>query len=356
MKIGFGLYRHMLTRDNLQFARQAGATHIVVHLVDYFNQGEGNSRKNQPIGDSGGWGFAGDPDKIWTLDELQALRRQVNAEGLALEALENFDPAHWYDVLLDGPRKGAQLEGLKTIIRNMGKAGIPVMGYNFSIAGVCSRITGPFARGNAESVGMEGVDDTPIPNGMVWNMVYDPDAPAGTLPGISHEELWQRLAVFLEEMVPVAEECGVKLAAHPDDPPVPVARGVPKLVYQPRMYQRLLDMKKSPASGLEFCCGTIAEMTEGDLYEAVDTYSRQGKIFYVHFRNIRGKVPNYQETFIDEGDIDMVQVLRILRKNGFEGMLIPDHTPLMTCDAPWHAGMAYALGYIRAAKHIIEAE
>jgi mannonate dehydratase len=97
-------------------------------------------------------------------------------------------------------------------------------------------------------------------------------------------------------------------------------------------------------------------MSEGDLYEALDRYSRQGKIGYVHFRNVRGKVPRYQEVFVDEGDIDMLRVLRILRNNGYEGVIIPDHTPEMSCAAPWHAGMAFALGYIRAAMQCVERE
>ena len=90
-------------------------------------------------------------------------------------------------------------------------------------------------------------------------------------------------------------------------------------------------------------------MTEGDVYTAVETYSRQGRLAYVHFRNVRGKVPHYKETFIDEGDIDMLRVLRILHRNNYTGVLIPDHAPQMACSAPWHAGMAYALGYLRAA-------
>jgi mannonate dehydratase len=107
---------------------------------------------------------------------------------------------------------------------------------------------------------------------------------------------------------------------------------------------------------LEFCVGSIAEMTDGDLYDAVDDYSRQGKLAYVHFRNVTGKAPWYKETFADDGDVDMPRVLRILRRNGYQGVLIPDHTPQMTCDAPWHAGMAWALGYMRAALQIIGAE
>ena len=344
----------MLTPENFAFARQAGATHIVAHLVDYFQGGGGNPTDNQPTGGNGGWGLAGDPDRLWSLEEMLAVKKQIEEAGLVWEAIENFDPAHWHDVLLDGPKRGAQMENVKSMIRTAGEAGIATIGYNFSLAGVCGRITGPFARGGAESVGMEGSVDEPIPNGMAWNMVYDQAAPAGHVPSISHEELWRRVENFLKECVPVAEEAGVRLAAHPDDPPLPYLRGQPRLIHQPRLYQKLLDLKPSRSNALEFCLGSIAEMTEGNVYEAVDEYSRQGAIAYIHFRNIRGKVPSYRETFVDEGDVDMLRVLEILRGNGYEGVLIPDHTPKMTCDAPWHAGMAYAMGYMRAALDRLE--
>jgi hypothetical protein len=115
--------------ENYCFARQYGCTRVVAHLVDYFNQGEDNDRQNQPTGGRGGWG----------------------------------------------------------------RAGIPVLGYNFSLAGVTGRIKGPFARGRAISVGMEGEDETPIPKGMVCNMIYDRDAPPGTVESATPETLWQRL-------------------------------------------------------------------------------------------------------------------------------------------------------------------
>ncbi len=355
MKLGLGLYRHMLTRENFRFARQAGCTHIVAHLVDYFHQGPGNEDKeNQPTGGRQGWGLAGDPDRLWTVGELRAIKADLNAEGLELAAIENFDPAHWHDVLLDGPKKALHLENIKTIIRRVGEAGIPVIGYNFSIAGVAARVKGPFARGHAESVGMDGGDDTPLPNGMVWNMVYDPKAPPGVVPSATPEQLWSRLQEFLDAVLPVAEEAGVTLAAHPDDPPTPTLRGQPRLVYQPRLYQKLLDLHPSPRNALEFCLGSIAEMTEGDVYTATEEYSRQGKLAYIHFRNVRGKVPTYQEAFVDDGDVDLIRVLRILKKNRYDGVLIPDHTPQMSCAAPWHAGMAHALGYLRAALQVIE--
>jgi mannonate dehydratase len=356
MKLGIGLYRHMLTRENFQFARQAGATHVVAHLVDYFRGGGPRSRDDQPTGTDMGWGLAGDPEKLWALDDLIGLRREVEAAGLRLEAVENFDPAHWHDVLLDGPKRGIHLQNVKTIIRRLGQAGIPIMGYNFSIAGVAGRTKGDYARGGAQSVGMEGPFDLPMPRGMVWNMVYDPEAPAGTVPSITHDELWRRLDGFLAEVLPVAEEAGVRLAAHPDDPPMAFVRGQPRLVYQPRMFQRLLDLSPSPSNTLEFCVGTLAEMTEGDVYEEVDRYSRQRRLGYVHLRNIKGKVPTYRETFIDDGDIDMLRVLGILKANGFDGVLIPDHTPQMSCEAPWHSGMAYALGYMKAAMKALGIE
>lgn len=354
MKLGLGLYRHMLTRDNFRFAKQAGATHIVAHYVDYFKGGALNSREDQPTGSQLGWGVAGDPDMIWSFEELDRIREEVESEGLVLEALENFDPAHWHDILLDGPKKEHQMENIKRLIRNVGRARIPVFGYNFSLAGVAGRVKGPYARGGAESVGMDGPEDTPIPRGMVWNMIYDSDAPEGNIPSITHEQLWDRLRYFLDEILPVAEVAGVKMAAHPDDPPCEFVRGQPRLVYQPHLYQKLLDLVPSEANTLEFCIGSLAEMTEGNIYDTVDAYSSQQKIGYIHFRNVRGKVPTYKETFIDEGDVDMMRVLKILKKNSYEGVLIPDHTPQMTCDAPWHAGMAYALGYLKAALRVLD--
>ena len=346
MQLGLGLYRQMLTPDNYRFARQAGATAIVAHLCDYFAEGP-----RIPTAQDDGWGLAGRGLDIWEAENLYQIKREINAEGLELAAIENLDPMLWYDVLLDGPRKDEQLENVKHIIRTLGKVGIPTLGYNFSIAGVWGHVEGPYARGGAPSVGFlgeDGPEEKPIPNGMVWNMIYNPDAAPGSVGEVTHTQLWQRLKDFLDAVLPVAEEANVQLALHPDDPPMPTLRGTARLVYQPRFYQQLLDMHPSPANKLEFCIGSLAEMTEGDVYEVVDQYSQQEALAYVHFRNVRGKVPRYHEVFVDEGDVDMIRVMKILQQNGFEGVIIPDHTPQMTCDAPWHAGMAYALGYMKA--------
>ena len=150
---------------------------------------------------------------------------------------------------------------------------------------------------------------------------------------------------------PEGDAQAVQVRPHPRE-----VRAQPRLVHQPRLYQKLIDLKPSPRNALEFCVGTLAEMTEGDIYDVVDTYSRQGKLGYVHLRNVRDKVPHYKETFIDDGAVDILRVLRILKKNNFTGVLIPDHAPQMSCSAPWHAGMAYALGYMRAGLQIINGE
>lgn len=354
MKLGLGLYRHMLTPDNFRFAKQAGATHIVAHLVDYFS-----SAPRIPTATHYGWGASDNRGHLWTYEEISDLKAAINAEGLELAAIENFDPSHWYDVLLDGPEKQAQLEDIKTMIRRIGQAGIPVMGYNFSIAGVWGHVTGPYARGGAESVGFlgsDGPEEAPIPTGMVWNMIYDSDRlEDGNIGTVTSEQLWDRLTEFLEEVVPVAEEAGVRLAAHPDDPPMPTIRGTARLVYQPDYYQKLLDIKPSYHNALEFCIGSLAEMTEGDIYEVIDQYSQQDAIGYIHFRNVEGKVPHYLEVFVDEGDVDMIRAMRILRDNGYKGVMIPDHTPQMTCDARGYgvcAGLYESCDYDAGARII----
>ncbi|MEM7032887.1 MAG: mannonate dehydratase [Chloroflexota bacterium] len=359
MKLGLGLYQALLTPENLRFAKQAGCTHIVAHLPGYFSRDE-EEIITSDMGDAG-FGYSQADNPVWTFEGLRDLKTLVESEGLVLEALENFAPAHWYDVLLAGPERDKQISHLKEIIRNLGKLGIPTMGYCFTVAGTWGRTEGTYARGEAKSVGFENPPQTPIPGGMVWNMIYDTDRfkkadPQDTVPSVSETEIWARLAYFLDEVMPVAEEANVNLAFHPDDPPLPKLRNTSRLVYHGDHFQKVLDLKPSRANLIEFCIGTVTEMPDTDVYETVERYSRSGKLGYVHFRNVQGKAPHYHEMFIDDGDADMIRILRILHKNGFDGVLIPDHTPLIECDAAWHAGMAYALGWMKAALTLIGEE
>ncbi len=353
MKLGIGLYKSMLTPENFRFAKQIGCTHLVAHLVDYFQ----DQKIHGTDGQGNTWGVTLNEGNLWSEDELKDLVRSIESEGLKLEAIENLDPAYWYDILLDGPKRDEQIAGIQEIIRRMGRAGIPILGYNFSIAGVWGHVVAKHARGGAEAVsflGEKGPEETPIPNGQIWNMIYSPEAEPGFIPSISSEQIWDRLGQFLKEVIPVAEESGVALAAHPDDPPMPTLRETPRLVYQPHLYRKLLDSFPSPANKLEFCLGTLQEMSEGNLMETIDEFSGRDAIGYVHCRNVRGKVPEYYEVFIDEGDIDVPQAMEILHRNGYQGLVIPDHTPLPECGAPWHAGMAHAVGYLRGILNMPE--
>lgn len=352
MRLGLGLYKSLLNDTNFRFAKQAGATDIVVQLVDYV---KGGDNPTLTLNYLDGWGVTRNKGKYWTYEELKSLREKIESHGLRLAAIENFDPAHWYDILLDGPEKKKQMEALKQMLRNIGRAGIPMMGYYFSLAGVWGWSSRNSGRGNAKSIEFDGAAieiESPIPKGMVWNMRYD-EHQSGEVSPVGRNEMWERLTYFLKEMLPVAEEVGVRLVAHPDDPPVPELRGTARLFYQPTEYERLLEISTSPANGMEFCMGTIQEMSKGDIYHFLDKHASLGSIGYIHFRNVVGKVPNYREAFVDEGDIDMVKALRILKKNNYDGVLIPDHTPEMSSGAPWHTGMAFALGYMRGAIQAI---
>eukprot|EP01051_Picozoa_sp_SAG22_P003911 SAG22_NODE_199_length_15450_cov_11.690704_7_plen_332_part_00 len=314
------------------------------------------------------------------------MRAKLEAGGLVCEAIENFPPVHWDKVLLGAPGREEQMENLKRTITNMGRAGIGTMGYCFTLTGTWGRYPSP-ARGEAVGQGWDIDDvrddahpewpgeaarvdvDSPIPEGYIWKQWIDGSAGDHYFAGstgekrssvgtgrpsigpVSEEEMWARVTWFLERLVPVAEAAGVRLAAHPNDPPIPSMRGVASILYKPEKYQRLLDIVPSAYNTCEFCQGTVAEMVEGDegIYDAIRQYAGQGKISYVHFRNVVGKVPRFREVFIDEGEVDMQQAIAAYRDAGFDGVMTPDHTPDISCAAPWHAGMAFAIGYIKAA-------
>jgi len=166
--------------------------------------------------------------------------------------------------------------------------------------------------------------------------------------------MWARLSYFLDAVVPVAEEAGVQLACHPDDPPVDVLRGTARILNSTEALQRLLDAHPSPNSGLNFCQGTMAE-AGADIEAAIRSFVGQRRVFVVHFRNIERHDSDhlsFDETFIDEGDVDMIAMLRLYHELGYDGLMDPDHAPVLEGDGQWtrERGYAYALGYMRAVQ------
>lgn len=351
MKIGIGLYNHQLNEDYFKFAEQAGCTDVVIHLATYYNNEIVTATK-----EGSNYGKVNPDDQFWTREYIQSILDLAKKHNLNIAAVENFNPADWYDILLDGPNRQLQIEKIKKIIVLIGELGITTIGYNFSLAGVWGHQKKPVARGGAISACFDATElnvDSKIQNGEIWNMVYEPGL-KGYIKKVTSEQLWDRLRRFLEDVLPTAEKAGVTLALHPDDPPFEGLRQTPRLVYQPDMYQKVIDLNSNKSNQLEFCMGSIQEMSEGDIYQSIEKYASQDRISYVHLRNVKGKVPKYEEVFIDEGDIDIIKALRLLKKNNFNGVLIPDHTPSIQSGDGWRTGMAYALGYIKAALTIIE--
>jgi mannonate dehydratase len=346
VRVGIGLYRSMLNENGFRFAAQVGATDLVVHLTDYMR---GATADRTPFSR---WGYAANDRDLWSVDDLQRLVKAATDSGLRIAAIENLDPGFWSDVLLGGPARNRQLDGLKRLIRDVGRVGISAIGYYFALAGPWGMTPSRGARGGAESLGFDAkaIPAGGLPSSEVWNMVVDPTKTGYRRP-IDRDELWERLDVFLQACVPVAEEAGVRLAAHPDDPPVPELRSNPRLLYRPEHFDDLLDLYPSTANALEFCQGTITEMLPGvdHVYQAIEKHAQRGSIAYVHFRNVRGAVPQYQEEFVDSGDVDPVRALRTYYDCGYRGVLIPDHAPAVDCGAPWEAGMAHAVGFLRGA-------
>lgn len=340
MKVGMGVRGEArIDKNHLQYLAQIGAPHAVVFMPD-----------KQLFPDSG----AGP----WSVDELVSLKKFYKENGVKIEGFENFHPDLHYKVLLDLPGKEKQLDDVKRCIENMGKAGIRVMGYNLSIAGVTG-LEPATARGGAKTVRFNSKTapiNGHVPLGTVFNRVVMPDAPEGPLPFVSLEEMLQRRDWFLSQVIPVAEEAGVIMAAHPDDPPVPVMKNTSRILINKERYDELFAKYDSPSNCIEFCQGTFGE-TGVDVYDTIRYFASKNKIGYVHFRNIKGTVHDeYTEVFIDEGDMDMVKSLQAYKECGYTGLLMPDHTPVVSIEPSNEIGMAFAIGYIRGIMKTLDIE
>jgi mannonate dehydratase len=348
LRVGLSLYGELLSEKGARYAAQLGVEDVVIHLTDYARNGDSAAYQAGGVGPINGDCIDA---PLWSYERMAEFVDMLARYGIRVAAMENISPNFWTDILLDGPRKLEQMQAMKTLVRDAGRAGIPVIGYNFSLAGVWGWQRKPIARGGAVTAVFAADEfdaQAPLPDGMVGNMRYRPAVSGASSQTVDEPTLWARLEWFLSELVPVAEEAGVRLAAHPDDPPVERLRDTARLVNTHAKYDRLLGLVPSHANALEYCVGSLAEMVEGDVYDTTRRFARSGAIAYVHFRNVRGKVPNYVETFVDDGDVDMAEIVRVLHEEGYDGVLVPDHVPELDCPAPWHAGHAYTVGYMKA--------
>lgn len=294
-------------------------------------------------------------DENWSVDGLKKLRERVESHGIRLEIVPlplssaYITRAEYPDIMLGrSPGRDKAIDDICQMIRNCAKAGIPAVKYNMSILGVV-RTPPAHGRGNAvlSTFKYEGAkQDQPLTE-------------AGPVPA---DLYWERITYFLDRVVPVANEEKVRIACHPHDPGMPPGkgwRGVETVLGSVDGLKKFVSIKESPYHGLNFCQGTVSEMLAQpgkEIYDVIRYFGSRGKIFNVHFRNIKGRFLDFQEVHPDEGDVDMVKAARTYKEVGYNGMLMPDHVPKIEGDTGGRQAFAFAFGYIRAILQVIASE
>ena len=284
------------------------------------------------------------PSSAGGYDDICRVRDTVEEAGLGLHEIMLADRYSCRPIALGLPESGAEIGLFKRFIRDLGRAGVGIMTYAWHTGGA-------YATGRTETRGCST---------RLFQLAEAQALPDAYERRYSHDELWDNYAAFIREILPVAEDSGVRLQLHPNDPPVD-HQGVPRLFSSRVAFRRAMEIAgHSPHSGILFCVGCFAEMfgPEGggeDVAGAIYEFGSRGHIFQVHFRNISSPMPDFHETFPDNGYLDMYRIMTALAEVGYDGMVVPDHVPRLD-DGTGDAGEAYILGYIRALIQAVSAD
>jgi mannonate dehydratase len=285
--------------------------------------------------------FSGDAEFAWDYAPLALYKEHLAEVGFELAAIEDGPPM---DALrLGGEEREEQLEHFCTLVRNMGALDIPVLCYNWM------PVLGPL-RTSVAGRGRGGALVTGYDHALLA------EAPLTRIGEVDAEQLWESLEWFLERAVPVAEAAGVRLAMHPDDPPLSPIRGIARIMSSVDSFQRLIDTVPSRANAITFCQGNFTLVTD-DVPAAIRRFGEQDRIAFIHFRDVRGTPDSFIETFHEEGQTDMLECVRAYLDIEFDGPLRCDHTPTLEGDQAEYPGYShnarlFAIGYI---KGLIEA-
>jgi mannonate dehydratase len=287
----------------------------------------------------------GGPRIPWEESEIKSRMDTLKAGGLTLF---NMMISGFPKTLYGQPGRDEEIDKVKESIRAAGRAGVPVIEYNFYAHRAVEGYYEETGRGGA---GLTAFD---------YERVKDlPPLPAEGAHSLA--EMWQNISYFLKAVIPVAEQSGVRLALHPNDPPAPVSRGSGQIMGTVEGWKHLVDIVKSPANGITFDCGVTREMGNNPV-EVCKYFGERDCINHVHFRNVRVRVPyqSYTEVFIDEGQIDMFAVMQELVRQKYSRTLYPEHPRALDADRDrpgfksyypgggGYAGFAYNVGYARA--------
>jgi len=277
--------------------------------------------------------------------EYYATRRELfEAAGLKVYGFGSWAVHNQPAITLGLPGRDEKIEEYKRHLRNLGRAGIPYTTYAHMANGIWSTER-EATRGGAPARAFNLDNAT---EGHWVGTVYKGPLTHGRK--YSEDEIWDNFETFIKQVVPVAEEAGVKIGIHPDDPPVPELGGIPRCIFGSfEGYRRAMEIADSPNVGLCLCVGCWLEggtWMGKDVLETIKYFGERGKLFKVHFRNVDKPLPHFVETFLDDGYMDMYKVMRALREVEFDGVVIADHIPLMAKDHK--VGTAFSIGYMKA--------
>ena len=272
---------------------------------------------------------------VWSLDSLLALREEVERAGLSLSVIESI-PVH-EDIKLGRPTRDRLIDHYCESLRNTGRAGVPVVCYNFMPVFDWMRTTLalPLDDGSTalafDDTALGAIDLTrgtaDLPG---WATAYSREELAAlrdAYRSVSDSQLWDNLAYFLERVVPVAQSSNVRMALHPDDPPWSIF-GLPRIITSGVALERVIDLVDQPANGITFCAGSLAADPANDLGAIIRRLGAKGRIHFAHCRNIkRTGFRTFRETAhpSEHGDVDMHAVLDALHETGFDGPIRSDH-------------------------------